>query len=78
MGTENARASGRPPGRGFTMAALFLALLGLALFPPGGLIAIACGAIGRSRGDRTLGTIAIVAGIVSFIASFFIAAWVLG
>lgn len=77
--TKNGGRSGAPsvPGRGYTLAAFLLALLGLVLFPPGGLMAIACGSIARSRGDR-LAIWAIVAGVVSFVASFFIAAWVLG
>jgi hypothetical protein len=66
-----------PPGRGYSISALVLAVLGLALFPPGGLTAIVCGALARSRGDRALGVVGIVAGVVSFIASFFVAAWVL-
>jgi hypothetical protein len=66
-----------PPGRALSIAAFFLALVGLALFPPGGLTAIVCGALARSRGDRALGIVAIAAGVVSFVASFFIAARVL-
>jgi hypothetical protein len=73
------RATGSPPeGRPWTVAALVLAGLGLAMFPPGGLIGIVCGAIGRSRGDQTLGLVAIVASILSFFASFVVAAWVIG
>ena len=68
----------QPPGRALTIAAFFLALVGLALFPPGGITAIVCGALARSRGDRLLGTVAIAAGVVSFVASFFVAARVLG
>jgi hypothetical protein len=64
-------------GRGYSVAALVFALLGLALFPPGGIIAIICGSLARSRGDRTLGLIAVVAGIISFFASFYIASLVL-
>jgi hypothetical protein len=55
-----------------------LAGLGLAMFPLGGLVGVVCGAIGRSKGDRTLGVVAIVASIVSFFASFVVAAWVIG
>jgi hypothetical protein len=69
---------GRPEGRPWTVAALVLAGLGLAMFPPGGLIGVVCGAIGRSKGDEILGLVAIVASIVSFFASFLVAAWVIG
>jgi hypothetical protein len=48
------------------------------MFPIGGLVGVVCGAIGRSRGDQRLGTIAIVASVVSFFASWVVAAWVLG
>jgi hypothetical protein len=75
---DAARTSDRPPGRPWTVAALVLAGLGLAMFPPGGLVGIACGAIGRAKGDRNLGLVAIVASVVSFFASFAVAAWVLG
>jgi len=67
-----------PEGRPWTVAALVLAGLGLIMFPIGGLVGVVCGAIGRSRGDRRLGTIAIVASVVSFFASWLVAAWVLG
>jgi hypothetical protein len=79
MGIGNGRqqAPRLPPGRAYTIAAFTLALLGLVMFPPGGLTAIVCGALARSRGDRALGVAAIAAGVVSFIASFFIAARVL-
>jgi hypothetical protein len=66
-----------PPGRAFSIAALCLALVGVVLFPPGGLTAVVCGALAWSRGDRGLGAVAIVAGVVSFVASFFVAAMVL-
>jgi hypothetical protein len=69
---------GRPEGRPWSVAGLVLAGLGLAMFPPGGLVGIACGAIGRSKGDRDLGLTAIVASVVSFFASFVVAAWVIG
>lgn len=69
---------GRPEGRSWTVAGLLLAGLGLAMFPPGGLVGIACGAIGRSKGDRDLGLVAIAASVVSFFASFVVAAWVIG
>jgi hypothetical protein len=68
----------RPSGRSWTLAGLLLAGLGLAMFPPGGLVGIACGAIGRAKGDRDLGLVAIVASVVSFFASFLVAAWVIG
>jgi hypothetical protein len=69
---------GRPEGRPWTIAALLLAGLGLAMFPLGGLVGIVCGAIGRDKGDRELGLVAIAASVVSFVASFLIAAWVIG
>jgi hypothetical protein len=69
---------GRPPGRSWTLAALLLAGLGLAMFPIGGLVGVVCGGIGRSKGDRTLGLVAIVASVLSFFASFLVAAWVIG
>jgi hypothetical protein len=68
----------KPPARGFTIAAFLLALLGLALFPIAGIAAIVCGWIGFSRGDRPLGLAAMAAGVISFFASFVIAARVLG
>jgi hypothetical protein len=60
------------------VAALVLAGLGLAMFPLGGLVGVVCGGIGRSKGDRNLGLVAIAASIVSFFASFLVAAWVIG
>jgi hypothetical protein len=48
------------------------------MFPLGGLVAIVCGGIARSKSDETLGLIAIVAGVISFFASFGVAALVLG
>jgi hypothetical protein len=79
MGTDSGEPMPRrlPPGRALSITAFFLALVGLALFPPGGLTAIICGALARSKGDRRLGELAITAGAVSFVASFFIAARVL-
>jgi hypothetical protein len=80
MSTDSGEQATRrlPPGRAYSIAAFVLALLGLVMFPPGGLTAVVCGALARSRGDRILGVAAIVAGIVSFVASFFVAALVLG
>jgi hypothetical protein len=75
---RGAAGRGRPEGRSWTVAALVLAGLGLAMFPLGGLVGIVCGAIGRSKGDRDLGLVAIVASVISFAASFLVAAWVLG
>lgn len=66
------------PGRPWAVAGLVLAGLGLAMFPLGGLVAIVCGGIARSKSDETLGLIAIVAGVISFFASFGVAALVLG
>jgi hypothetical protein len=65
------------PGRGYTTTAFILALLGLAMFPLGGLVGLVCGYIGYSRGDRPLGLWAMVVSAISFVASFFVAAWVL-
>jgi hypothetical protein len=69
---------GTTPGRPWATAGLVLAGLGLAMFPLGGLVGIVCGGIARSKGDETLGLIAIVAGVISFFASFGVAALVLG
>lgn len=66
-----------PPGRALSIAAFCLALVGVVLFPPGGLTAVVCGSLAWSRGDRKLGALAIVAGVVSFVASFIVAAKVL-
>ena len=66
------------PGRSWSVAGLVLAGLGLAMFPIGGLVGIVCGGIARSKGDQSLGMAAIVAGVVSFFASFWVAALVLG
>jgi hypothetical protein len=70
--------SGPPPGRPWTIAALMLAGLGLAMFPLGGLVGVVCGGIARSKGDHTLGLVAIAVSILSFFASFLVAAWVIG
>jgi cation transporter-like permease len=67
-----------PAGRPWSVAGLVLAFLGLAMFPLGGLVGIVCGGIARSKGDGTLGLSAIVAGVISFFASFWIAYLVLG
>jgi hypothetical protein len=74
---EQKASPGLPPGRALSIAALCLALVGVVLFPPGGLTAVVCGALAWSRGDRKLGAVSIVAGVVSFFASFFVAAKVL-
>ncbi|MDP9209530.1 MAG: hypothetical protein M3O65_13785 [Actinomycetota bacterium] len=66
------------PGRSWSVAGLVLAGLGLIMFPIGGLVGIVCGGIARSKGDESLGLIAIVAGVISFFASFAVAALVLG
>jgi hypothetical protein len=75
---RGAAGRGRREGRPWSVAGLVLAGLGLAMFPLGGLVGIACGAIGRSKGDRDLGLVTIVASVVSFFASFVVAAWVIG
>ena len=66
------------PGRPWAVAGLVLAGLGLIMFPIGGLVGVVCGVIARSKGDQSLGLAAIVAGVVSFFASFGVAALVLG
>ncbi|HEX2375605.1 MAG TPA: hypothetical protein VHO93_16625 [Actinomycetota bacterium] len=73
-----ADASTTSEGRPWSIAGLVLAGLGLAMFPIGGLVGIVCGAIARSKGDGSLGTVAIVAGVISFFASFGVAFLVLG
>ena len=70
--------TGTIPGRSWSVAGLVLAGLGLIMFPIGGLVGIVCGGIARSKGDESLGLIAIVAGVISFFASFVVAALVLG
>ena len=56
-----ADAGATPAGRSWSVAGLVLAGLGLAMFPLGGLVGIVCGGIARSKGDQTLGLVAIVA-----------------
>jgi len=65
------------PGRPWAVAGLVLAGLGLIMFPIGGLVGVVCGGIARSKGDQSLGLAVIVAGVVSFFASFGVAALVL-
>ena len=65
-------------GRPWSITGLVLAGLGLAMFPIGGLVGVVCGGIARSKGDGSLGTVAIVAGVISFFASFWVAFLVLG
>ena len=66
-----------PDGRPWAVAGLVLAGLGLVMFPIGGLVAVVCGGIARSKGDTTLGLVGIVAGVISFFASFWVAALIL-
>jgi cation transporter-like permease len=73
-----ADAGTTPEGRPWSITGLVLAGLGLAMFPIGGLVGIVCGGIARSKGDGSLGTVAIVAGVISFFASFWVAFLVLG
>ena len=73
-----ADASTTSEGRPWSIAGLVLAGLGLAMFPIGGLVAVVCGSIARSKGDGSLGLVAIVAGVISFFASFGVAFLVLG
>jgi hypothetical protein len=72
-----ADAGATPEGRPWAVAGLVLAGLGLAMFPLGGLVGIVCGGIARSKGDQSLGLVTIVLSIVSFFASFWVAALVL-
>ena len=72
-----ADADTTPVGRPWSVAGLVLAGLGLAMFPLGGLVGVVCGGIARSKGDQTLGLVTIVLGIISFFASFWVAALVL-
>lgn len=72
-----ADAGTTPEGRPWSVAGLVLAGLGLAMFPIGGLVGVVCGAIARDKGDVALGTLAIVASVISFFASFGVAALVL-
>jgi hypothetical protein len=64
-------------GRPWSIAGLVLAGLGLVMFPVGGLVGVVCGAIGRNKGDRQLGLVAIVASVISFFVSWVVAAIVL-
>jgi cation transporter-like permease len=73
-----ADAGTTPEGRPWSITGLVLAGLGLVMFPIGGLVGIVCGGIARSKGDGSLGTVAIVAGVISFFASFWVAFLVLG
>jgi hypothetical protein len=70
--------TGTVPGRSWSVAGRVLAGLGLIMFPIGGLVGIVCGGIARSKGDESLGLVAIVAGVISFFASFVVAGLVLG
>ena len=72
-----ADADTTPAGRPWSVAGLVLAGLGLAMFPLGGLVGIVCGGIARSKGDQSLGLVTIVLSIISFFASFWVAALVL-
>jgi hypothetical protein len=72
-GQQHGRTAGRPSGRPWSLAGLLLAFLGLAMFPIGGLVGVVCGSIGYSREDRRLGAVTIIASIISFFASFYVA-----
>jgi hypothetical protein len=74
---QHDRAAGRPSGRPWTVAGLLLAGLGLVMFPLGGLVGVVCGSIGYSRGDRRLGAATVIASVISFFASFYVAYLVL-
>jgi hypothetical protein len=64
-------------GRPWSVAGLVLAGLGLVMFPLGGLVGVVCGGIARSKGDESLGLVTIIASVISFFASFGVAALVL-
>jgi hypothetical protein len=68
----------RVEGRPWSVAGLVLAGLGLVMFPLGGLVGVVCGGIARSKGDESLGLVTIIASVISFFASFGVAALVLG
>jgi hypothetical protein len=74
MADGDTTAEGRP----WSIAGLVLAGLGLVMFPIGGLVGVVCGGIARSKGDESLGMVAIVASVISFFASFGVAFVVLG
>ena len=75
MSTDTGRAvPSERAGRPFTVAAFILAALSLAMFPIAGIV---CGALGVSRGDRTLGIASIVASVIGFIGGFVVAGVVL-
>ncbi|HEV3465017.1 MAG TPA: hypothetical protein VG846_13690 [Actinomycetota bacterium] len=77
-GKQGERAPAQPrEGRAWAVAGLVLAGLGLAMFPLGGLVGVVCGGIARSKGDQTLGLLAIVLSVISFFASFWVAYLVL-
>jgi hypothetical protein len=76
-GREDDRTASSASGRSWTLAGLLLAGLGLVMFPVGGLAGVVCGSIAYSRGERRLGAVTIVASIISFFASFYIAYLVL-
>jgi hypothetical protein len=67
----------RVEGRPWSVAGLVLAGLGLVMFPLGGLVGVVCGGIARSKGDESLGLVTIIASVISFFASFGVAALVL-
>jgi hypothetical protein len=77
-GQQHDRTSSNPAGRPWTLAGLLLAALGLVMFPLGGLVGVVCGSIGYSRGDRRLGAVVVIASVISFFASFYVAYLVLG
>jgi hypothetical protein len=76
-GREDDRTASSASGRPWTVAGLLLAGFGLVMFPLGGLVGVVCGSIGYSRGDRRLGAVTVVASIISFFASFYVAYLVL-
>ena len=76
-GGDAVAASGQPSGRPFTVAALILAFMSLAMMPPAGIVGVVCGSIGWSRGDRTLGIASVVLSVIGFIGGFILAALLL-
>jgi hypothetical protein len=74
---DHPRVVSQQAGRPFTVAAFILAVLSLAMFPIAGIAGIVCGALGWSRGDRTLGIASIAASVIGFIGGFIVAGLVL-
>lgn len=60
--------SGRPPGRGWAVTGIVSGVLAFVLIPPlFGALGILFGFVGRAKGDRRLGRIAIIVSIFSLV-----------